>query len=127
MSAIQVLLVDDVPEYLDTMELNLPEGCSARHASTSAEAKRSIENEAPAIAVVDVRLVAEETTNREGLELLSWIRTHSPGTKVLMISAYEEFHFEAESLANGALYFLRKPVQPEDFHQKVEQAMEMKA
>jgi DNA-binding NtrC family response regulator len=114
-----VLLVDDIAEYLDTMEINLPDGCRAVRAA-SLDAARKLMAEDPAdVAVVDVRLREGDVANREGLELLEWICTKHPRTKVIVISAYREFEFEAEALALGAECFLRKPIQPDAFRDAV--------
>ncbi len=110
-----VLLVDDIPEYVDTMELNLPDGCRAVTAYSAEEAKKAMAREPPDLAVLDVRLKEADAENREGLELLKWMKATRPEMPVIMISAYREFEFEAESLTLGAEYFLRKPVQPDEF------------
>jgi len=114
-----VLLVDDIPEYLDTMEINLPEGCQAVRGMSQDDARGLVAEKAPDAAVVDVRLKEGDAANRDGLELLRWIRANYPETKVIVISAYREFEFEAEALALGAEYFLRKPIQPEEFRAAV--------
>jgi DNA-binding NtrC family response regulator len=118
-----VLLVDDIPEYLDTMEINLPDGCRALRALSSEHAKRLVDSERPTVAVIDIRLVESEDRNQEGLALLKWIRERHPGVVVIMISAYREFEYAAESLAMGAEYFLRKPIQPDEFRQAVASAL----
>lgn len=119
-----VLLVDDIPEYVDTMELNLPDDCRAVAAYSSEAAKASMTKEQPDLAVLDVRLKEADAENREGLELLKWIKTNHPVVPVIMISAYREFEFEAESLTLGAEYFLRKPVQPDEFRETVDKVFQ---
>lgn len=121
-----VLLVDDIPEYVDTMELNLPDECRAVAAYSSEAAKKNMAKEQPALAVLDVRLNEADAENREGLELLKWIKANYPSVPVIMISAYREFEFEAESLDLGAEYFLRKPVQPDEFRECVEKVLKAK-
>ncbi len=120
-----VLLVDDITEYVDTMELNLPDGCRAVQALSAEEAKAAFGKEAPDLAVLDVRLNEADSDNREGLELLKWIKASHPAVPVIMISAYREFEFEAESLSLGAEYFLRKPVQPDEFRECVKKTLEI--
>lgn len=120
-----VLLVDDIPEYLDTMELNLPEGCRVVCATSLEEAQMTVMREQPCAAVVDVRLNEEDAENRDGLELLKWLQAHHPNIVVVMISAYREFEFEAESLALGAEFFIRKPIQPDEFREKVTKVLQM--
>lgn len=119
-----VLLVDDIPEYVDMMELNLPEGCHVVAAYSAEEAKAAFGKETPDLAILDVRLNEADSENREGLELLKWIKASHPSVPVIMISAYREFEFEAESLTLGAEYFLRKPVQPDEFRACVEKVLE---
>ena len=118
-STFKVLIVDDIPEYLDTMELNLPEGCRAVRASGAEEARVRAGSEALALAVVDVRLKEDDPGNRDGLDLLRWIRLNHPKVPVIMVSAYHEFAFEAESLALGAEFFLKKPIEPDEFRETV--------
>lgn len=120
-----VLLVDDIPEYVDTMELNLPEECRAVQAYSAEDAKSVFGKETPALAVIDVRLNETDTQNREGLELLKWIKVSHPAVPVIMISAYIDFEYEAESLSLGAKYFLRKPVQPDEFREVVKKAIKI--
>jgi len=118
-----VLLVDDIPEYVDTMELSLPDGCRAARAYSVEDAKAAFSKEKPVLAVLDVRLNEADSENCEGLELLKWIKAFHPAVPVIMISAYSEFEFEAESLSLGAEYFLRKPVQPDEFHECVKRVL----
>lgn len=120
-----VLLVDDIREYVDTMELNLPEGCRAVLAYSADDARAAMDREAPDLAVLDVRLNEADLDNREGLELLKWMKATRPEMPVVMISAYREFEFEAESLSLGAEYFLRKPVQPDEFRETVEKVLKI--
>ena len=118
-----VLLVDDIPEYLDVMELNLPDGCRAVRAATAEEAKALADQEAPSVAVIDIRLSESDEGNRDGLDLLIWMRERHPDTTVVMISAYREFDYAAESLTLGAEFFLRKPIQPDEFRSCIEKVL----
>lgn len=114
-----ILLVDDNIEYLELMELNLPEGCQVLRAQTLTDAQRIVSEVGPALAVLDVRLDDDDINNRDGLELLKWMDKHQKGTKVVVISAYHEFEYEAEALALGAERFLRKPIRPDEFREAV--------
>jgi DNA-binding NtrC family response regulator len=121
-----ILLVDDVEDYLDTMEINLPEGCRAVRAASIAEAKKLVETECPLLAVIDIRLDDKTTANQDGLELLKWIQNVHSQIAVIMISAYQEFGYAAESLALGAEYFLRKPIQPDEFRETIQNVLAQK-
>lgn len=119
-----VLIVDDVPEYLDTIELNLPNGRRALWAISLAEARALVDSEQPSVAVVDVRLREDDPENRDGLEFLKWVQQRHPEVTVIMISAYQEFEFKAESLALGTEFFLKKPIQPKEFRETVVKVLE---
>lgn len=118
-----VLIVDDIPEYVDTMELNLPEDCRAIRAYTAEDAKAIFMKQSPDLVVIDIRLNEADSENREGLELLKWIKAAHPSVPVIMISAYRDFEYEAESLSLGAQFFIRKPVQPDEFQEFVKKAV----
>lgn len=117
-----ILLVDDIPEYLDTMELNVPEGCRVLRAVSVDEAKNVAEKENPLVAVIDIRLSEDDGGNRDGLELLKWMRIRHPRTVVIMVSAYREFEYAAESLMLGAEAFLGKPIRPDEFRATIGKA-----
>lgn len=107
------------------MELNLPDGCRVIRATSLEEAKAAVVKEQPRAAVVDVRLSETDAANRDGLTLLGWLRERYPQVVVIMISAYREFEYEAESLALGAEFFIRKPIQPDELMEKVTEVLRM--
>ncbi len=111
----KILVVDDIPEYLDVIEVMLSEKFDIEKAKTLKEAMEKTEEIKPDIAVVDVRLNEEDESNKEGLEFLKWIKKNYPTIPVIMISAYKEFEFRAESLSLGAEYFLEKPINIKNF------------
>lgn len=117
----KVLLVDDVPEYLDTMELYLPDGCTVVMALSATEAQAKVEAEAGQLdlVVVDVRLHDDDAENRDGLVLLQWIHETYTDLPVIVISAFGGFEYEAEAMALGAECFLKKPIRPDEFHQAI--------
>lgn len=121
-SECSILLVDDIPEYLDTMELNVPDGCRVLRAISLDEAKTLAEKENPLVAVIDIRLSEEDAGNRDGLKLLKWMRIRHPRTVVIMVSAYREFEYRAESVMLGAEEFLGKPIRPDEFRAAIAKA-----
>ena len=112
-----VLLVDETPEYLDVLALNLPGGCRALTASSSDDARLKANGLRPALAVLDVRLNEADERNCDGLDLLKWLRARHPDMPIILISACREF--EVQSLALGAELFLSKPIQPMEFRKGV--------
>jgi len=122
-SEYHVLLVDDIPGYLEAMEMLLPESLTPLRAKNVEEARLLFVQKSPTLCVIDVRLSEDDPENREGLELLRWIKESDRSTPVIMISAYLEFEFEAQALDLGADAFLRKPISPDEFRAVVKKAL----
>ena len=119
----RILLVDDIPEYLDDFKMLLPESTEAVKAHSIKKAIALIKQSTPDLCIIDVRLDEDNPENREGMELLRWIKKIYPAIPVIMVSAYHEFEFETEALGLGAAYFLRKPISPNVFEKVVQNTL----
>ncbi len=107
----ELLIVEDHIEYIESIAFIVEDSFDKIYtASNLAEAKKLFEKEVPEVAIIDVRLSEDEENNKEGLELLSWIKEKAFETKVVMISAYKDFDYAVEALNAGAEYFLKKPI-----------------
>jgi two-component system response regulator AtoC len=73
----------------------------------------------PVLVFLDVYLPGED-----GLELLRQIRETSPGTVVIMISAYGEAGVIVKAMKQGAGDFLTKPLNPDEVRTAVENVLE---
>ena len=109
-----VLIVDDIEEYLDTIKGFIEDDFKSFKARNLQEAKEIIERETIDIALIDIRLDENDPENKEGLDLLKWIREKQPDLPVVVMSAYREFDYAVEALNLGAKYFIKKPVNPEE-------------
>lgn len=116
----RVLIVDDIPEYVETMAIYLEERFSIIKASSLEAAKTLVEKHPVDIAILDIRLDENDPENRDGLELMKWIRKAYPNVAVIVMSAYREFDRAVEALNAGADYFIRKPVAPDELDEIVE-------
>ncbi len=105
----KILIVDDMEEYLESLENVLKQDFKVIKAMSLSEAKEKMD---PAfkVAIVDIRLKEDDPENRDGLIFLEWLKMNYPGTKVIIMSAYKEFDRAVEALNLGAEYFLRKPI-----------------
>ena len=108
----KVLVVDDIPEYVDTLEVYL-EGLEVLKACSLEEGKREAAKGID-LAIIDIRLDEDDPENREGLELLGYIKERWPDVPVIVMSAYREFDYAVDALNRGADYFLRKPISPDE-------------
>lgn len=59
-----------------------------------------------------------------GIELSKYIRTHFPETKVIILSAHEDFSMARGAIEAGVSQYLLKPIVPEELEQAIRQAGE---
>jgi len=109
-----ILIVDDISEYLDTLESFLEDEFKVFKALSLNEAKKILEHQKMDIVLIDIRLDEKDPENKEGLELLKWIRENKKNMPVVMMSAYRDFDYAVEALNLGANYFVKKPLDPEE-------------
>ena len=105
----KVLIIDDVEEYLRSLENALRSQFQVI-TTTSLDGAKETMDKSIDIALVDIRLSEEDSSNRDGLLFLEWARMNYPQVPVIMMSAYREFDLAVDSLNLGAAYFLRKPI-----------------
>jgi DNA-binding NtrC family response regulator len=105
----EILIVDDIEEYIRSLENALKGDFEIIKAMSLAEAKEKIDKSIT-VALVDIRLSEEEPDNRDGLVFLEWLKMNYPKIPVIMMSAYKEFDLAVDALNLGASYFLKKPI-----------------
>jgi len=115
-----VLVVDDIPEYIDTLEVYLEDRFEVLKAQNIEEAKKILGHTRIDLAIIDIRLKEDDPENKEGLELLTWLKERYPDVKVIVMSAYREFDFAVEALNLGADYFMRKPLDPDELNTTIQ-------
>ncbi len=108
----KVLIVDDIEEYLDTIEGFLEDEYEVSKAKSLVDAKRIFKEKDVDIAIVDIRLDDNDASNKDGLELLKWMRKQKQDFPVIVMSAYQEFDYAVEAVNLGAKYFVKKPIDP---------------
>ncbi len=120
----KALVVDDIPEYVDTIEAYIEDSFDVLKAGSLDEAKKILTDNRIDLAIIDIRLDEDDPENREGLELLTWLKERVPDVKVIVMSAYREFDFAVEALNAGADYFMRKPLDPDELSSTIQKLME---
>lgn len=116
----KAIIVDDIPEYVDTMEIYLEDHFHVLKANSLEGAKVLLKENTVDLAVIDIRLREDDPNNRDGIELLKWLKEKSPGVGIIVMSAYKEFDYAVEALNAGADYFMRKPIDPDELTSIVE-------
>ena len=116
----KTLIVDDIPEYVDTMEVYLENRFDVLTAQSLEEAKSLLKENPIDLAIIDIRLNEEDPDNKEGIDLLKWLRERMPEAGVIVMSAYKEFDYAVEALNAGADYFMRKPIDPDELNSVID-------
>ena len=104
------MIVDDVEEYVTSLENSLKGEYEILKAGDLEGAKKITKKENFDIAIVDIRLSEEEPSNKDGLVFLEWLKMNYPEIRVIIMSAYKEFDLAVDALNLGAEYFLKKPI-----------------
>ena len=92
---------------------------------TAASAEEAIERLGQAV----FQLVVTDLSmpGLSGLDLLRWIRTHAPGTEVVMITAYGSEKTAVEAMKLGAADYVPKPFDNDELELKIERILEKAA
>lgn len=86
----QVLIADDVVEYVQSLGRALSLEYEIAKAFSLEEAQKNINN-AISLALVDIRLSEDDMANRDGILFLGWFRENLPAITVLF--AWSTFHY----------------------------------
>ena len=109
-----ILIVDDIPDYLNSVEVYLEDRFTVLKADSMENAKSLFLGARVHLAIIDIRLKEDDPENRDGLLFLEWIKQQTPDMPVIVMSAYREFDYAVEALNAGADYFMRKPLEPDE-------------
>lgn len=105
MSKIKLLLVDDEEEYVRTMASRLEmRDVASRVALSGEEALRAVEDEAPDVMVLDLRM-----PGIDGMEVLERVRSEHPRVQVVILTGHGSEREEREARRLGAFEYLEKP------------------
>ncbi|HIE29300.1 TPA: sigma-54-dependent Fis family transcriptional regulator [Candidatus Poribacteria bacterium] len=103
----KILIVDDDTEYLTSLANVLKRDFSVMRASSSKEAKALLPSR-PDLALLDIRLDDADPNNREGIEILKFIKRETPTIPVVMMTAYGDIDIAVEATKLGAADFIQK-------------------
>ena len=106
MAAPLILVVDDEESNLKVLERLLGrEGYEVRTARTGPDALDLARANTPELLLTDLKM-----PGMDGLELLKAVRTVSPTTEVIMMTAYGTVEIAVEAMKVGAYDFVTKPL-----------------
>ncbi|GLX69397.1 response regulator [Paenibacillus glycanilyticus] len=107
-----ILIVDDeqhvreaIKLLIDWKQLGIKQIFEADNGDSAIELLGRI---APEIVITDMRM-----PNRDGVELLAWMKENGRKSKSIVISGYDDFHLVRSSMKYGGQDYLLKPIDPE--------------
>ena len=108
--ASRILIVDDVPEYLNSLKLVLRGNFSIDAVGSVRAAEAAFNENPPDAALVDVRLDEMVEHDRSGLDLVKRLKTRLSALPVVVMSALDDPSLPDDALKAGADAFIKKPV-----------------
>lgn len=104
-----ILIVDDEEVVIRSCQRILePEGYSVRGTTSAREAMEMLKNGGTDLVITDLKM-----PDVDGLELIHWIRDHTPQTRVVVITGYPSQESIKDALEHGIIDYLPKPFSPE--------------
>jgi response regulator RpfG family c-di-GMP phosphodiesterase len=115
----RILIVDDEPSILLSLSHFLrSDEVTVVTCSRIEEAEEALDRYRFDLAIADIRLSG--VYGIEGLELLSYIKKISPGTEVIIMTAYGSDEVKEAAYRRGAYHYFEKPIDMNDLVGKVE-------
>ena len=106
MGKIQVLLVDDEQEYIESLSERMAlDGIDSEIAFSGKEGLEALEKHPPDVMVLDLRM-----PGMGGMEVLERVRRDHPQVQVIILTGHGGAQSEREARDLGAFDYLEKPV-----------------
>ncbi|HKR15553.1 MAG TPA: sigma-54 dependent transcriptional regulator [Pyrinomonadaceae bacterium] len=123
MSSRRILVIDDEPSVTDALQLVLSElGHRIDVAKSGAEAKALLKGSAYDLVFTDLRL-----PDVNGIDLLALIKSDTPNTEVILMTAHGSLDVTIEAIKLGAFYYIEKPFTRQHVTTLVERALQFEA
>ncbi len=119
----RILVVDDEASITSALELILGEqGYEVKTAKSVGEAKALLAGRPFELVFTDLRL-----PDSTGIELLTHVKSDTPDTAVILMTAHGSLEVTIEAIKRGAFYYLEKPFTPDQVLMLVERALQFSA
>ncbi|MDI6793312.1 MAG: response regulator [bacterium] len=105
----KILIVDDLPDYLQSLKNVLVSEFDVVTATSFSEAKEGLSSEIDLL-LSDIRLDEDDPDNKDGIRLLEWTKKNFPDIPVVLMSVYRDFDMAVDAVNLGVAKFLKKPI-----------------
>ena len=118
-----VLVIDDDAALRSMLAFSLEQaGFKVLEADCRAAALQALKAYAPPLVILDMGMPPNEHTPDEGLAVLSWVDTHLPQAKTLVLTGQNAQATSYLAIKQGAFDFLEKPISNQALLQAVNRA-----
>ncbi|MBN2984725.1 response regulator transcription factor [Cohnella algarum] len=119
----RVLIVDDEPFIVNGLKLSVNwERIGVTDVLTAHNARQA--REIFKDGKVDIMLCDIEMPEESGLDLLAWVKDHSPNTESVFLTCHADFAFARQAIELGSSDYILKPVPPEKLESVVQKLIE---
>ena len=123
MGALQVLLVDDEVEFLETLIKRMKKrNVDITGAKSGEEALAVLDQNQVDVVILDVRM-----PGMDGIDTLKEIKRKHPLIEVIMLTGHASVEVAVQGMELGAFDYLMKPINIDDLIYKVEDAHKSKS
>jgi DNA-binding NtrC family response regulator len=116
-------VIDDEVSVTDALRLVLIDlGHHVDAAKSGTEAKELLKGSPYDLVFTDLRL-----PDASGIDLLTLIKSDTPNTEVIVMTAHGSLEIAIEAIKHGAFYYIEKPFTPDQVETLVERALQFEA
>ena len=119
----RILVIDDEQSVTDALRFILTEsGHHVDAAKSGAEAKELLKGSPYDLVFTDLRL-----PDASGIDLLTLIKSDTPDTEVIVMTAHGSLDITIKAIKLGAFYYIEKPFTPHQVTTLIERALQFEA
>ena len=119
----RILVIDDEQSVTDALRFILTElGHHVDAAKNGDEAKKLLKGSPYDLVFTDLRL-----PDASGIDLLTLIKSDTPDTEVIVMTAHGSLDVTIEAIKRGAFYYIEKPFTPHQVTTLIERALQFEA
>lgn len=117
----KILIVDDERSVTGSLDLILSDaGFEVLTAHSFAESIRVLSEVQVDLVITDLRL-----SDASGIDLITHIKSETPDTEVILMTAYGSLDITIEAIKRGAYYYLEKPYTPDRLFTLIDRALQL--
>ncbi len=115
-----ILIIDDnLTICLMLKSWLIKKGFNVETTTSVSKAKEIVREQPFDLIISDIRM-----PDADGFDFLNWIKRYDSGILVIMMTDYADIESAVASMKSGAVDYISKPIDPDIFSQKIEEALQ---